>query len=84
MFKLVCFDKDHIWLNMLQREFIKKQENSDISNFAFHLATVISFCCTVACNFSHLWISICQVSLCLYKNVVNEIKPSLYLKIALY
>ena len=23
MFKFACFDKDHIWLNMLQREFIK-------------------------------------------------------------
>ena len=52
------------------------QENGDISIFAFPLATVISFCHTVACNFLHLWKSTCQVSLCLYINVVNEIKPS--------
>ena len=29
-----------------------------------------------ACTFLQLWTSTCQVSLCLYKNVVNEIKPS--------
>ena len=52
------------------------QENGDISIFAFPLATVISFRHTVACNFLHLWTSTFQVSLCLYKNVVNEIKPS--------
>ena len=40
------------------------------------LATVISFCHTVVCNFLHLWTSTCQVSLWLYKNIVNEIKPS--------
>ena len=33
-------------------------------------------CHTVACNFLHFWTSTCQVSLCLYKNVVNEIKRS--------
>ena len=70
MFKFACFDKDHIWLNMLQ---IRKMV---ISIFAFPLATVISFCHTVACNFLHLWALTCQVSLCLYKNAVNEIKPS--------
>ena len=60
---------------MLPRECIG-QENGDISIFAFPLATVISFCHTVACNFLHFWTLTCQVSLCLYKNVVNEIKPS--------
>ena len=37
---------------------------------------MISLGHTVACNFLHLWTSTYQVSLCLYKNVVNEIKPS--------
>ena len=36
--------------------------------FLLFLATVISFCRTVACNFLHLCTSTCQVSLCLYKN----------------
>ena len=31
---------------------------------------------TVACHFLHLWTSMSQVSSCLYKNVVNETKPS--------
>ena len=75
MFKFACFDKDHIWLNMLQREFIKSGKWCHLY-FAFPLVTVISFCHTVACNFLHFWTSTCQVSLCLYKNVVNEIKPS--------
>ena len=75
MFNFACFDKDHIWLNMLQREFIS-QENGDISIFAFPLATVISFCHTVACNFLDLWTSTCQVCSCLYINVVHEIKSS--------
>ena len=44
--------------------------------FCLPSVTVISFCYTVACNFLHPWTSTCQVSLCLYKNVVNEIKPS--------
>ena len=44
--------------------------------FAFPLATVISFCYTVACNFLNSWTSTRQVSLCRYKNIVNEIKPS--------
>ena len=75
MFKFACFDRDHICLNMLQREFIKSG-NGDIPIFAFPLASVISFCHTVAYNFLHPWTSTCQVSLCLYKNVVNEVKPS--------
>ena len=41
-------------------------------HLAKHASKEISFCHTVACNFLHHW----QVSLCLYKNVVNEIKPS--------
>ena len=57
-------------------KYASNQENGYISIFAFPLATVISFCHTVACNFLHLWALTCQVSLCLYKNAVNEIKPS--------
>ena len=53
----------------------KIRKNGDISIFAFPLATVISFYHTVAYKFLHLWTSNCQVSLCLYKNVVNKIKP---------
>ena len=51
---------------------LHNQENGDISIFAFPLATVP----LVACIFLHLWTSTCQVSLCRYKNVVNEIKRS--------
>ena len=69
MFKFARFDKDYILLNMLQR-VLMKLKNDDISIFAFPLATVISFCHIVACNVSHLWTSACQVSLCLFKNVV--------------
>ena len=58
------------------KEIYKIRKNGDISIFAFPLATVITFCHTVACNFLYLWPSTCQVSLCLYKNIVNEIKPS--------
>ena len=76
MFKFACFDKDHIWLKICFKGNLHNEENGDISIFAFPLATVISFCHTVACYFSHLWTSTCQVSLCLYKNVVNEIKRS--------
>ena len=55
----------------------------DISIFAFDMATVISFYHAVARNFLRHWTSTCQVSLCLYKNVVNE-PLSLNLKIAFY
>ena len=58
------------------KEIYKIRKNGDISIFAFPLATVITFCHTVARNFLYLWPSTCQVSLCLYKNIVNEIKPS--------
>ena len=37
------------------------------------MATVISFCHTVACSFLHVWTSTCQVSFCLCKNVVNSL-----------
>ena len=70
MFELACFDKDYIWLNIVQREFIQLKNNNDISIFAFPLATVISFCYIVACNVLHLRTSTCQVILCLCKNVV--------------
>ena len=78
MFKVACFEKDHIWLKMLQKEFIKSG-NGDISIFASSLlATVISFCHTVPCTFFiPLDINLPgYISLCVYKNVVNEIKPS--------
>ena len=61
----------NIWLKKCFKGNLYNQENGDISIFAFPLATVPN-----ACNFLHFWASTCQVSLCLYKNVVNEIKRS--------
>ena len=52
------------------------QENDDISIFAFPLATVISFCHTVACNFFYTFGNQPARLVCLYINVVDEIKPS--------
>ena len=73
---LHALTRPQIWLNMCQKKFIK---SGKWWHFYFCLSLAkwsVWAILWVACNILHLWTSPCQVSLCLYKNVVNDIKPS--------